>query len=296
MVASTGVIGLPLPMDIIIPGIKECCDTLSVAGGPAAAEAIMTTDTFGKKITIEFELSGKTATISGIAKGSGMIHPNMGTMLGFVLTDVAISKGMLAKALSDSVEDSFNMVSVDGDTSTNDTVVVIANGACENPIIDKENSDYISFKEALDFVNKELSKQIAKDGEGATKLVEVNLSGARTKEDAKILAKSIITSSLVKAAMFGSDANWGRIFCALGYSTGKFEPMKVEISFKSEDEEIMVAKDGFGLNFDEDKAKKILDKDKVNIIVNLYDGNYNATAWGCDLTYDYVKINGSYRT
>jgi len=296
IVASTGVIGLALPMDIIIPGIKECCDNLSYEGGPDASEAIMTTDTFSKKITVEFELSGKICTMSGIAKGSGMIHPNMGTMLGFVVTDAAISKSLLSKALSDSVEDSYNMVSVDGDTSTNDTVVVLANGACGNNFIDKEGSDFTSFMDALNFVNKELSKQIAKDGEGATKLVEVNLYGARTKKDAKILAKSIITSSLVKAMMFGSDANLGRIFCALGYSTGEFEPMKVEISFKSEEEEITVAQDGFGLNFDEAKAKAILDRDKVNIIVKLHDGDYNATAWGCDLTYDYVKINGSYRT
>ncbi len=296
LVASTGVIGVQLPMDKINAGIDKACTLLSETGGSDAAEAIMTTDTFPKKITVSTTVGGKEILISGISKGSGMIHPNMGTMLGFIVTDANISKELLTKALKESVVDSYNMVSVDGDTSTNDTVIVLANGAAGNDLIEKENADYKEFKAALHFVNVELSKLIAKDGEGATKLIEVNLYNARTIQDARICAKSIITSSLVKAAFFGSDANWGRIMCAIGYSGGEFEPDKVSIKFKNEIGEIMIAENGTGVNFDEDFAKKILQHSYVNVIVDLHDGSSDAVAWGCDLTYDYVKINGDYRS
>lgn len=296
LVASTGVIGVQLPMDKITAGINNACSLLSENGGNDAAEAIMTTDTFPKKVTVSAEIGGKEILLSGIAKGSGMIHPNMGTMLGFIATDANITKDLLTKALKESVVDSYNMVSVDGDTSTNDTVIVLANGAAENPLIEKEDADYAEFKAALHLLNVELSKLIAKDGEGATKLIEVNLYNGRTQQDARICAKAIITSSLVKAAFFGSDANWGRIMCAIGYSGGEFEPDKVSIAFKNEVGEIIIAENGTGVNFDEDYAKKILQHSYVNVIVDLHDGNFHAVAWGCDLTYDYVKINGDYRS
>lgn len=296
LVSSTGVIGVQLPMEKVLSGIDVACNTLSADGGNDAAEAIMTTDTFPKKVSVATVIDGKEVLLSGIAKGSGMIHPNMGTMLGFVATNVSISKELLTTALKQSVEDSYNMVSVDGDTSTNDTVIVLANGAAGNAIISEEGADYETFKAALHTLNVELSKLIAKDGEGATKLIEVNLYNARTTEDAKICAKSIITSSLVKAAFFGSDANWGRIMCAIGYSGGEFEPDKVSIVFKNQVGEIQIAENGTGANFDEDFAKKILLHDYVNVIVDLHDGDKNAVAWGCDLTYDYVKINGDYRS
>lgn len=295
-VASTGVIGVQLPMEIITAGIKNACSKISYDGGTDASEAIMTTDTFPKRVTVEAVVGEKNIILSGMAKGSGMIHPNMGTMLGFIATDVNISKELLQKALRDSVQDSYNMVSVDGDTSTNDMVVILANGTAGNDIITSEGKDYDDFKSALDLLNKELSKNIAKDGEGATKLIEVELHNARTLQDAKICAKSIITSSLVKSAFFGSDANWGRIFCAIGYSGADFNPDKVHISFKSDAGEIKIVENGTGLNFDEATAKKILDQEYVNVTVDLKDGSFNATAWGCDLTYDYVKINGSYRS
>ena len=296
LVSSTGVIGTELDMSKIIPGIDMACNSLSYQGGFDAAEAIMTTDTFIKSITVETEIGGRRVLLSGIAKGSGMIHPNMGTMLSYLVTDVAISKSMLTKALKATIEDSFNMVSIDGDTSTNDSVIILANGAAENKIISEENEDYLVFKESLDFVCTNLSKQIAKDGEGATKLIEAYVSGASTKASAKILAKAIITSSLVKTAIFGSDANWGRILCALGYSGVNFSPEKVDIYFKSADNSIQVVKDGRGLSFDEEKATLLLNNDAINITVVLRDGTFDATAWGCDLTYDYVKINGSYRS
>ena len=296
LIGSTGIIGVPLPMDIIIPGIKKACDSLSYTGGESAAEAIMTTDTFTKKITVEIEIDGKNVLISGISKGSGMIHPNMATMLSFVVSDVNISKEMLSKALKDSVEDSYNMISVDGDTSTNDMVIAMANGSAQNSLIDNENSDFIKFKEALDFVNKELSKMIAMDGEGATKLIEVSLYNAKTVKDAKSCAKSVISSSLVKSAFFGSDANWGRILCALGYSDGEFSPEKIDISFKNNVGVVQLVKNGKGLCFNEELAKDILDQKNINITIDLKDGEHSATAWGCDLTYDYVKINGAYRS
>lgn len=296
LIGSTGIIGVPLPMDIIVPGIKKACDSLSYTGGESAAEAIMTTDTFTKKITVSIEIDGKNILISGISKGSGMIHPNMATMLSFVVSDVNISKEMLSKALKDSVEDSYNMISVDGDTSTNDMVIAMANGSAQNSLIDNGNSDFIKFKEALDFVNKELAKMIAMDGEGATKLIEVSLYNAKTAKDAKSCAKSVISSSLVKSAFFGSDANWGRILCALGYSDGEFSPEKIDISFKNNVGIVQLVKNGKGLCFNEELAKDILDQKNINITIDLKDGEHSATAWGCDLTYDYVKINGAYRS
>jgi len=296
LVGSTGIIGVPLPMNIIIPGIKKASSLLSKKGGKDAAEAIMTTDSFPKMMTVEIEIDGKRIYISGIAKGSGMIHPNMATMLGFIVTDINISKEMLTKALKDSVSDSYNMISVDGDTSTNDMVIALANGVATNKKIDTINDDYLKFKEALDFVNIELAKMIAKDGEGATKLIEVSLLNARSKEDAKLCAKSVISSNLVKSAFFGCDANWGRIMCSLGYSDGSFNPDKVDVFFESKEGNIQLVNNGMGLNFDEEKALKILKNDYVKIIIDLKDGVFNSKAWGCDLSYDYVKINGSYRT
>lgn len=296
LVGSTGVIGVPLPMDKITYGIIESCKNLSYNGGHDAAAAIMTTDTFQKTIMVETEINGKNVLIGGIAKGSGMIHPNMATMFSFMFTDAKISKKMLQKALSESVDLSYNMVSVDGDTSTNDMVIALANGLAENDEIIEEGQAFQSFKEALHLANTTLSKYIAKDGEGATKLLEVNLTGAKTEKDAKLCAKSIITSSLVKSAFFGSDANWGRIMCALGYSEGDFNPDKVDVIFKNKIGELQLVKNGCSADFNEDLAKKILDQDTIEININLNDGEYSATAWGCDLTYDYVKINGMYRT
>lgn len=296
LVASTGVIGEPLDFNKIENGIELACSSLSKQGGDDAGNAIMTTDTFLKKLTIEFEVGGKKSMLSAIAKGSGMIHPNMGTMLSFVVTDTNITKAMLDKALKDSVEDSYNMVSVDGDTSTNDMVIVLANGAAENHLIETENSDFYAFKAALHFLNVELSKMIAKDGEGATKLLEVVVSGGKTLKDAKTCAKGVITSSLVKAAFFGADANWGRIICALGYSNADINVNSIDISFSNEVGTIQICTNGGNLPFDEAFAKKILQQEKITINIALKDGEYSATAWGCDLTYDYVKINGSYRS
>lgn len=296
LVASTGVIGEPLPFDKIETGIKLACDSLSYEGGEDAGKAIMTTDTFLKKLTIEFEIDGKKSMISAIAKGSGMIHPNMGTMLSFIATDANISKSMLNKALKESVEDSYNMVSVDGDTSTNDMVIVLANGACENELIDSESKNYEAFKAALHFLNIELSKMIAKDGEGATKLLEVIVNHSKTLEDAKICSKAVITSSLVKAAFFGADANWGRILCALGYSGANLNVNAINIFFSNQIGTIQICKNGGNIGFDETLAKNILEEEKITITIDLNDGEYSATAWGCDLTYDYVKINGSYRS
>lgn len=296
LVASTGIIGVSMPMDKIIPGIKEAVSLLSNDGFDNAAKGILTTDSSTKTVSIEFTIDEKNIVISGMAKGSGMIHPNMATMLGFILTNASISKEMLEKALSDSIDNSFNMISVDGDTSTNDMVIMLANESANNETIKVENESYIKFKKALDIVTVELAKMIAKDGEGATKLIEVNLSGGKTKEDAKLCAKSIITSNLVKSAFFGSDANWGRILCSMGYSGGNFDPEGVDIFFEGENEKIQLVKAGIGLSFNEDLARKILLKDYIKIIVDLKDGKYGAKAWGCDLSYDYVKINGAYRT
>lgn len=296
LVASTGIIGVPMPIDKIILGIKEAISELSNDGFVDASKGILTTDSSTKTVSVKFNIDDKPIVISGMAKGSGMIHPNMATMLGFILTNASITKELLQKALSDSVSDSFNMISVDGDTSTNDMVIMLANGESNNKIIDMDDDSYTKFKEALAIVTIELAKMIAKDGEGATKLIEVVLSGGKTKEDAKLCAKSIITSNLVKSAFFGSDANWGRILCSMGYSGGDFNPEDANIFFENKKGNIQMVKDGIGLSFDESLAKEILSEGYIKIIVNLSDGEYSAKAWGCDLSYDYVKINGCYRT
>lgn len=294
--ASTGVIGVFIPMDTMEKGVNEITGLISAEGGKDAAEAIMTTDTVTKEVTVEIVLGGKKVLISGAAKGSGMIKPNMATMLSFVVTDANISKEMLDKALKSSIKDSYNMISVDGDVSTNDMVLAIANGAAENQLIDEENEDYKIFKEALDYVNTELSKKIARDGEGATKLVEVQVVNAVTEESAKLCAMSVVSSNLVKAALFGSDPNWGRVICAIGYSGGDFDPDKVDLSFKSAKGEMQVFKDGMNIDFDEAKASEILKEENIVIYIDLKDGKHSAKAWGCDLTYKYVEINGEYRT
>ncbi len=296
LVASTGIIGVQMPMGKIISGIEDAASSLSHNGFEDAAKGILTTDSSTKTVSIEFDLDDKPIVISGMAKGSGMIHPNMATMLGFILTNASISKELLETVLRDSVNNSFNMISVDGDTSTNDMVIILANGKAKNRVIDNMDENYMKFKKALDIVSTELAKMIAQDGEGATKLIEVDLSGAKTKEDARVCAKSIIASSLVKSAFFGSDANWGRIMCSMGYSGGDFSPENVEIFFQSKKGVIQIVKGGMGLHFDEDLAKDILLEDYIKIMVNLKDGEYSAKAWGCDLSYDYVKINGAYRT
>lgn len=298
LVASTGVIGKQLPIDTIKKGVKDLSGLLldTREAATLAAESIMTTDTVKKEVAVEVEIGGKTVTIGGMCKGSGMIHPNMGTMLGFIMTDAAISKNLLDKALKGSIEDTFNMVSVDGDTSTNDTVLVMANGMAGNPEITEENEDYEAFKEALLAVNTYLAKQIAGDGEGASRLFEVQVKHAKDKQTAKVLAKSIITSNLTKCAIFGKDANWGRILCAMGYSGAQFDPLKVDIVMASEKGEIALVENGVATAFDEEKAAEILSPDVVIAKVDVRDGDAEATAWGCDLTYDYVKINADYRS
>ena len=299
LVASTGVIGVQLQMDKILDGIEEIVTQLGTCEQSAlnAAEGIMTTDTFVKGVAYEFEISGKTVKIGAIAKGSGMIHPNMGTMLGFVTTDAVISKELLQKALSESTKNTYNMISVDGDTSTNDMVVVLANGCAQNKPIESENSsDYKTFAQALDMVNKHLAKQIVLDGEGATKFLEVNIKGAKDEKSAKILAKSVITSNLVKTAFFGEDANWGRILAALGYSGVEFNPDGVSIEFFAQDKTLLLMKDGTPLEFDEDEAHELLKNKEITINVYMSDGESTASAWGCDLSYEYVRINGEYRT
>jgi len=295
VVASTGVIGQPLSLEPIENGMDELVKCLSTDGEPAA-EAIMTTDTIKKEIAVEFSLGGKTCRLGGIAKGSGMIHPNMATMLVFITTDAAISPEMLQKALSEDVKTSFNMVSVDGDTSTNDMVSVLANGEAGNAEITAEGADFDTFCEALGTVTKYLCRMIAKDGEGATKLITSKVVGAKDEETAKIVAKSVACSSLLKAAMFGADANWGRVLCAIGYSGADIDINKVDVSFESEKGVLPVCKNGAGVEFSEEKAKEILTEDEITINIDLLSGDKEATAWGCDLTYDYVKINGDYRT
>ena len=295
IVASTGVIGQPLDITPIANGMKALAEGLG-DNSDAAAEGIMTTDTVKKEIAVTFEVGGKTCTIGGIAKGSGMIHPNMATMLVFITTDAAISGDMLSKALSSDIKNTFNMVSVDGDTSTNDMVAVMANGMAGNAEITSEGADFDTFMQALNTVTVYLCRMIAADGEGATKLLECTVKGAKTEAIAKTVAKSIICSSLVKAAMFGSDANWGRVLCAIGYSGADVDVTKVDVSFVSAAGEILVCKDGAGVEFSEEIAKKILLEKEIGISVSLNDGEENAVAWGCDLTYDYVKINGDYRT
>ena len=294
--ASTGVIGQALPIEPIKKGVEDLKGTLSKDGGTNAAEAIMTTDTVKKQWALELELDGKTVTIGGIAKGSGMIHINMGTTLSFVTTDAAISSEMLKSALVEAADVSYNMVSVDGDTSTNDTLAIMASGLAGNTEITEKNAEYRTFTEALTAAFKAVAKKLAADGEGATKLVICKVEGAKDDKNAKTIAKSIICSSLVKAAMFGADANCGRILCAIGYSGAEVDVKKIDVSYKSAKGEILVCKDGCGLAFDEDKAKEILLENEIDILVALGDGNSSAEAYGCDLTYDYVKINGDYRT
>ena len=296
VVASTGVIGQPLNITPIKDGIPALVSSLSYDGCAAAAEGIMTTDTVKKEVAVEFTLGDKTCHIGGIAKGSGMIHPNMATMLVFITTDAAISAEMLQKALSTDIANTFNMVSVDGDTSTNDMVTVLANGMAENEEIVAEGEDFATFMRALNTVTVNLCRMIAGDGEGATKLLECKTWGAKDNQTAKTVAKSVICSSLLKAAMFGADANWGRVLCAIGYSGADVDVNKVDVSFKSKAGEILVCKDGAGVEFSEEKAKEILLEHDITILVALGDGEGCATAWGCDLTYDYVKINGDYRT
>ena len=294
IVASTGVIGQVLPIEPIANSVKTLAEALSTTGSNDAAKAIMTTDTVEKEYALEVELDGKTVTIGGITKGSGMIHPNMATMLGFLTTDASIT--LLNEALHTAIEDTFNMVSVDGDTSTNDMVSVMASGLAENQTITEKNHDYKLFTQALTEVCAVLSRKIAKDGEGATRLLECAVTGAKTKEDARTVAKSVICSNLLKCAIFGADANWGRVLCAIGYSGANVDINGVDVAFESKQGRIEVCKNGAGLPFDEDIAKKILLEDDIVVAVTLHEGSECATAYGCDLTYDYVKINGDYRT
>ena len=295
IVASTGVIGQPLDIEPIANGIPSLVKELKTDSGDAAA-AIMTTDTVQKCVSYSFEIGGKECRIGGIAKGSGMIHPNMATMLVFVTTDTAISHEMLQKALSEDVKSSFNMVSIDGDTSTNDMVSVMANGLAGNEEITCEGEAFDEFCKALNAVTTHICRMIAGDGEGATKLLECIVSGADSKQTAVTVSKSVICSSLFKAAMFGADANWGRVLCAIGYSGAAVDVEKIDVSFKSASGEIEVCKNGAGVDFSEEKAKEILVEKEIQVLINLNSGNESATAWGCDLTYDYVKINGDYRT
>ena len=298
LVASTGVIGMQLPMNKILSGVEKLAEAKggSLEHGTLASKAIMTTDTVNKEIAVEFEVGGKTAVIGGMCKGSGMIHPNMCTMLGFVTTDVNISKELLLKALQENVKDTYNMVSVDGDTSTNDTVLLLANGMAGNPEITEENEDYKAFCEALNVVNTFLARKIAGDGEGATALFEVKVINAASKEEAVILSKSVVTSSLTKAAIYGHDANWGRILCALGYSGVQFDPEKVDLYFESAAGKLKIIENGVSTGYSEEAATKILSEEEVTAIADMKMGEACATAWGCDLTYDYVKINADYRS
>lgn len=298
LVASTGVIGMQLPMDRIKDGVSAMAPELSDANeaGHQASLAIMTTDTHEKEVAVEIELGGKTVTIGGMCKGSGMIHPNMCTMLSFVTTDAAITKELLQEALSEDVKDTYNMISVDGDTSTNDTCLLLANGEAGNAEISEKNEDYRKFAEALNFVNTTLAKQMAGDGEGATALFEVKVIHAKDKEQAKVLSKSVITSNLTKAAIYGHDANWGRILCAMGYSGAVFDPEKVDLYFSSKNGEIKIIENGVALDYSEEEATKILSAEAVTATADIKMGDASATAWGCDLTYDYVKINADYRS
>ncbi|MBR1821581.1 MAG: bifunctional glutamate N-acetyltransferase/amino-acid acetyltransferase ArgJ [Clostridia bacterium] len=296
IVASTGVIGQKLDIAPIAAGLPELAAGLSAEGSPAAAAGIMTTDTALKEIAVEFELGGVACRLGGIAKGSGMIHPNMATMLVFLTTDAAIAPNMLKKALSTDIQSTFNMLSIDGDTSTNDMVAVLANGMAGNPEITAEGEDFSAFMRALNTVTVALCRMIAGDGEGATKLLECKVSGAPDLDTARTVAKSVVCSSLLKAAMFGADANWGRVLCAIGYSGADVDVNKVDVAFKSNKGIVPVCKDGAGIDFSEDAAKKILLEREIEILVGLNAGTAESTAWGCDLTYDYVRINGDYRT
>ena len=296
VVASTGVIGLPLDIAPIAAGIPQLVASLSDDGSSEAAEGIMTTDTIKKEVAVEFTLGGKVCRIGGIAKGSGMIHPNMATMLVFITTDVSIAPDMLQKALSGDIANTFNMVSIDGDTSTNDMVTVLANGLAGNETITTAGSDFDTFMCALNTVTVALCRLLAGDGEGATKLLECRVTRARDLPTAKTVAKSVICSSLLKAAMFGADANWGRVLCAIGYSGAAVDVTKIEVSFRSAAGEVLVCENGAGVNFSEEIAKQVLLEKEIEILVDLHDGEASSAAWGCDLTYDYVKINGDYRT
>lgn len=292
LVGSTGVIGQPMPMDKVLSGIQQAAKGLSHAGGIDAANAIMTTDTVSKEAAVTVELGGVKVTLGGMAKGSGMIHPNMATMLGFITTDAAVEPQCLKKALDYVVERTFNMISVDGDTSTNDMVLILANGQAGNHVIDGEGKDYDAFCAALELVCRKLAMAIARDGEGATRMLEVQVLGMPTEHDARLAARGVTASNLVKSAIFGKDANWGRVICALGYSGAEFNPDTVDIHIG----DVQVAQNGASLPFNEEKAAELLDKDHVVFKINCKAGDYQATAWGCDLTYEYVRINGSYRT
>lgn len=298
LVASTGVIGMQLPMDRIRAGIKVMTPDLSptIESGMNAATAIMTTDTVKKEVAVQIELGGKIVTIGGMCKGSGMIHPDMCTMLSFITTDAAISKELLVEALRADIKDTYNMISVDGDTSTNDTVLLLSNGLAGNKEITEKNEDYHTFLAALHFINETLAKKIAGDGEGCTALFEVNIVGAESKEQAVTLSKSVITSSLTKAAIFGHDANWGRILCAMGYSGAQFDPEKVDLYFESAAGKLKIIENGVALPYSEEEAKKILSEPEVTATADIKMGEAKATAWGCDLTFDYVKINADYRS
>ena len=296
VVCSTGVIGQTINIQAIQTGLPKAAAALNADGSDAAATAIMTTDTVKKEIAVSFELGGREIKIGAIAKGSGMIHPNMGTMLCFITTDCAITLELLEDALRDTAQKTFNRVTVDGDTSTNDTCVVLANGMAGNELIEWKDEGYETFKAALDYVCRHLARAIAGDGEGASKLVTCKMTGARSGESAERLAKAVVGSALVKAAMFGSDANWGRVLCAMGYSKAPFRPEHVDVSFQSAAGSILVCQQGDGLAFDEELAKKVLTEKEVVIAVDLHEGEESAECWGCDLTYDYVKINGDYRT
>ena len=296
VVASTGVIGQPLDIEPIKSGMGELVSSLSDSGSADAAYGIMTTDTVLKEVAVEFQIGGKQCRIGGIAKGSGMIHPNMATMLVFITTDTAISSEMLSAALKSDIQDTFNMVSIDGDTSTNDMVCVLANSLAGNEPITSQGEAFDTFKSALREVNTYLCRAIAKDGEGATKLLECKVFNAKDKQTARTVAKSVVCSSLLKAAVFGADANWGRVLCAIGYSSADVDVNKIDVSFKSQAGEILVCQNGMGVDFSEEKAKEILIKDEIEILIDLKSGSESAVARGCDLTYDYVKINGDYRT
>ena len=298
LVASTGVIGMQLPIEKLQTGVKKMASELdgSLEAGSLAAKAIMTTDTVEKEAAVQVEIGGKTVTVGGMCKGSGMIHPNMCTMLSFVTTDVNITGELLQEALGQDVRDTYNMASVDGDTSTNDTVLLLANGLAENPQITEKNEDYEIFCRALNYVNTTLAKKIAGDGEGATALFEVKIIGAESKEQAVTLSKSVVSSSLTKAAIYGHDANWGRILCAMGYSGAQFDPEKVDLYFESRAGKIKIIENGVSTGYSEEEAAKILSENEVTAIADVKMGEYDATAWGCDLTYDYVKINADYRS
>ncbi len=298
LVASTGVISMQLPTERIVAGVEKLAAVKkgTIEAGTMAAEAIMTTDTISKQAAVQIEVGGKTVTIGGMCKGSGMIHPNMCTMLGFVTTDLAISKELLQEALSEDVIDTFNMISVDGDTSTNDTLVVLANGMAGNPEITVKNDDYYKFKEALNYIDTTLAKMMAGDGEGATALFEMKVIHAASKQDARILSRSVVSSSLTKAAIYGHDANWGRIMCALGYSGVAFDPGKVDLFFANSEKKLQVCKDGETTGYSEEEATEILSAKEVYITADMKMGDAEAAAWGCDLTYDYVKINADYRS